>query len=46
MTAVERREGSSTGDLLKVDVVELGELGLATIPAVDTVTVEVVGFDV
>lgn len=43
---VERRVESSTGVFLKVDVVELGELGLTTIPAEETVIFEVVGFDV
>lgn len=33
-------------DFLKVDIVELGELGLVMIPAVDTVMLEVAGFEV
>ena len=43
---VERRTELSAEDIFRVDVVELGEPGVVTIPADDTVMFEVVGFDV
>ena len=46
VSVAERRTRLSTGVFLRVDVVELGELGLSTIPVVETVMFDVAGLEV